>query len=339
VTNHPAYPTILAIESSCDDTAAAVVRDGRIVLSNVVASQLATHAPYGGVIPELAARAHVGAASEVLQAALAQANLSLAEVDAVAATLGPGLMGSLLIGATAAKTLALLTNKPFVGVHHLQGHVASCYLGSALQPPFLCLLVSGGHTQLLGVEGYTQSRLLGSTLDDAVGEAYDKVARLLGLPYPGGPLLDALAGEGDPKAFALPQARTQGAYDFSFSGLKTACLRHVEAEEARHGALNETFQRDLAASFQATVVATLVKKVVACAKAEGYGTVALAGGVSANGALRAAFEALPAAEGLAVQLPQRGFCTDNAAMIAAAAYYTPLAVGPPALAMDVFSRG
>ena len=329
--------TILAIESSCDDTAVAVVRNGRTVLASIMDSQTTLHQPYGGVIPELAARHHLTCIHGLLETCLAEANTTLDDIDAVAATIGPGLIGSLLVGASVAKTLSLITEKPFLAVHHLYAHVASNYLESDLEPPFLCLLVSGGHTQLIHVKSYAEMAIVGETLDDAVGEAYDKVARIMGLGYPGGPILDKLAqhGGGNPKAIALPTPKTQNPWDFSFSGLKTAFVRKWEAETGELEAIPKQLQADFAASFQATAVNTLMKKTVACAEALGLKTVSVAGGVSANSALRGAFLALQE-EGYTVHIPKMGYCTDNAAMVGASAYFNPLAVGD--LGMDVFSR-
>jgi N6-L-threonylcarbamoyladenine synthase len=221
---------ILALETSCDDTAAAIVEDGRTVLASVMAGQVDLHAPYGGVIPENAAREHLTSINACIATCLAQANLGLHDIDAFAATLGPGLIGSLLVGANTAKTLSVMTGKPFLGVHHLHGHIASNYLDSQLEPPFLCLLVSGGHTQLVHVPSLTQWHIMGQTQDDAVGEAYDKVARLLGLGFPGGPIMDQRARLGNPKAYALPTASMKHPWDFSFSGLKTATSRLIEQE-------------------------------------------------------------------------------------------------------------
>ena len=326
---------ILAIESSCDETACAVVEDGRRVLANVIASQIETHAVYGGVIPEIAAREHLLTVTDVVQAALDKAGLTLTDIDSFAATLGPGLIGSLLIGAQAAKTLSLLTSVPFLGVNHLQAHVASNYLESNLEPPFVCLLVSGGHTQLLHVAAYDSVELLGETLDDAVGEAYDKIARLLGLGYPGGPNLDALAQTGNAKAFLFADARCRNALDFSFSGIKTAVLKASEKVE-----LTDANKADLAASFQASAVKTLVKKTLLAAEQVGVQTIALAGGVAANSALRAAFKQAISTRAKETQAwtfyrPDLSFCTDNAAMVGAAAFFCPLSFG---LDSDVFSR-
>jgi N6-L-threonylcarbamoyladenine synthase len=334
---------ILALESSCDDTAAAIVEDGRRVLASVLRSQTALHATFGGVVPEAAAREHIESINDVLQEALDQAQCRLEDIDAFAATLGPGLIGSLLVAANTGKTLSLITEKPFLGVHHLYAHVASNYLESDLEPPFLCLLVSGGHTQLIISEDYGTMRVVGETLDDAVGEAYDKVARVMGLAYPGGPVLDKLAAEGDPKVFKLPIAHTDGLYDFSFSGLKTATLRAFEkacqcidatptSSEAR-----QKIQADMAASFQHTVVETLFRKTLRCAEALGIRTITIAGGVSANSGLRARFQRF-VEENPAYRLyvPQMAFCTDNAAMVAASAFFNPITDD---IRQEVFSRG
>jgi N6-L-threonylcarbamoyladenine synthase len=348
---------ILAFESSCDDTAVALVENGRKVLAHRVASQLKEHEPYGGVIPELAARAHVGAVNRLVDEVLAEAKLSLSEVDAFAATLGPGLIGSLLVGVSTAKAFALGTGKPFLGVQHLFAHVASNYLlppqslqGEALckplEPPFLCLLVSGGHTQLIGVEAFDSMTLLGETLDDAVGEAYDKVARLMHLPYPGGPLLDKLAQRSAEESlqaeigrFPLPIAKTERPFDFSFSGLKTAFSRLYakEMEALSTSASHEEVERlklQLAGVFQQTVVNTLLTKTLACAKHYGYTTLALAGGVSANSGLRAAWQQLPQ-QGFQVSMPAMAYCMDNAAMVGASAFFNPLT---QTLEAEVFSR-
>jgi N6-L-threonylcarbamoyladenine synthase len=323
---------ILALETSCDETACAVVEDGRRVLSNVISSQSDFHNKYGGVIPELAARQHLDAVNWVITEALEQANATLEDIDAFAATLGPGLVGALLVGANAGKTLSFITEKPFRGVHHLYAHVASNYLESDLEPPFVCLLISGGHTQILHVKSYTETEILGETLDDAVGEAYDKVARILGLPYPGGPEIDKLAQTGNAKAFDLPKARTQSALDFSYSGLKTAVLRIAEKTEPY-----ETFVADLAASFQHAATAVLVEKTMAAAESLGVKTIAVAGGVAANSAVRHKFQhAIAARPGWRLFVPERVFCTDNAAMVGASAYFNPIT---DSISMEVFSRG
>ncbi len=315
---------ILALETSCDETSAAIVEDGRKVLANVISSQADFHARYGGVIPEMAARQHLDMINHVIADALAQAGESLDTMDGFAATLGPGLVGSLLVGATAAKTLSFLTGKPFLGVNHLYAHVASNYLDSDLAPPFLCLLVSGGHTQLLKVSAYDDLELLGETLDDAVGEAYDKVARILGLPYPGGPVLDKLAQEGNPKAFSFPEARTQSPWQFSYSGLKTATLRCYEHQLASVEDRDQLV-RDIAASFQDAATHALVRKTLAAAEAYGLHTVAVAGGVAANSAVRQKFDAAIQARGNDWRFyrPPMAYCTDNAAMVGASAYFNP----------------
>jgi len=316
---------ILAIESSCDETAAAVIENGRSLLSSVVASQMDIHARYGGVFPEVASRQHVLSIVPVIEQALTQAHLSLADVDAIAVTRGPGLAGSLVVGLNAAKGLALGAGKPLVGVNHLEGHIYSSWiydeaaLGGAVPPapqfPLLAQLVSGGHTELNLMDDHLSYRRLGATLDDAAGEAFDKTARLLGLPYPGGPSVQRAAEGGNPQAFHFPRARTDGAWDFSFSGIKTAVLREVR----RMQAAGETVPvADMAASFQATVVSTLLAKTLAAAREFGVKEILVAGGVSANTALRKAF--LEQTE-FKVNIPKFAYCTDNAAMIASAGYF------------------
>lgn len=332
---------ILAIETSCDETACAIVEDGRCVLANVVDSQIDLHRQYGGVIPELAAREHLDMAAPVVEEALKQANLSLGDIDAFAATLGPGLVGALLVGVQSAKTLAFMTGKPFIGVNHLQGHIASNYLESKLAPPFICLLVSGGHTQLLKVTAPQQIELLGETLDDAVGEAFDKVARLMGLPYPGGPQVDKLAKQATGQfKFDLPVAKTQGEFDFSFSGLKTAVSRQIEKlqqEFADEPTQLQTAYADLANAFQKIVVKALSHRVLKAVATFEMNTVVIAGGVAANTELRSYFENWQASAPEINQFysPQFVYCTDNAAMIASAAYFSPFTY---ALDADVFSR-
>ncbi|WP_017301048.1 tRNA (adenosine(37)-N6)-threonylcarbamoyltransferase complex transferase subunit TsaD [Nodosilinea nodulosa] len=315
--------TILALETSCDETAVAVVRD-RTILSTVVASQIDIHQPYGGVVPEVASRHHVATLGDGLRLALDRAELDWAAIDAVAATCAPGLVGALLVGLTAGKTLAMVHQKPFLGVHHLEGHIYANYLAEPdLQPPYLCLLVSGGHTSLIYVKGCGQYQTLGQTRDDAAGEAFDKVARLLGLGYPGGPAIDKLAQAGDPTAFPLPEGNIslpEGGfhpYDSSFSGLKTAMLRLVE--KLRAEGVEPLPVADLAASFQATVARSLTRRVVACAQAYGLSTVAVGGGVAANSGLRQHLQQAAEAHGLRVIFPSLSLCTDNAAMIGCAA--------------------
>lgn len=340
---------ILAFETSCDDTACALVRDGRQVLASHTVGQAAIHAQYGGVIPELAARAHQEAIETTLQACIQQANLTLADVDAFAATVGPGLIGSLLVGVMAAKTLAWHAGKPFIGVHHLRGHVASAYLHTpdappnTLAPPFVCLLASGGHTQLLHVTSHTHWQVLGQTLDDAAGEAYDKVARLLGLPFPGGPALDALAQTYPPDAplFALPVAKTKQPLDFSFSGLKTATLRLIEQQlppnlaMAKRSPDQHLVRAKLAASFQAAVVNALVSRLKRVATTVPEAHWVVVGGVSANSAIRLALQKLATHHNITLTCAPLAYCSDNAAMIAASAYFSPLSKG---LNAEVFSR-
>lgn len=308
---------IMAIETSCDETACAIVKNGREVLANVVASQIKTHEKYGGVIPEIAAREHLEAINIVLEEAFDQANLKPEDLTAIAGTVGPGLVGSLLVGLNAAKTLALVYDKPFIGINHLSAHVCANYIDTDLKPPFIALLVSGGHTQIIEVKSHSEQRIIGETIDDAVGEAYDKVARLIGLPYPGGPLLDKLAKEGNPHAYKLPEGKVSG-YDFSFSGLKTAVLRLVQTLKKEN---EELPTNDICASFQETVSATLLKKVKAALEETGYKQIVLAGGVAANSEIRRKFFALEE-EGYKVNAPAMKYCTDNAAMIASCAYFS-----------------
>lgn len=331
---------ILALETSCDETSAAVVADGRHVLSNVIYSQTDLHARYGGVVPEAAARQHIETVNLCVEEALEQAGLTLKEIDCFAGTLGPGLVGALLIGANTAKTLSMLTGKPFLGVNHLYGHVASNYLETDLEPPFLCLLLSGGHTQLIHVRNYGDMVILGETLDDAVGEAYDKIARMMDLPYPGGPALDKMAQQGNPKAFPLPRAVVERPFDFSFSGLKTATMRAYEKHLGMLPPEDETalsaLKLDMAASFQHTVVETLFQKTIACAEEHQLNTLAIAGGVSANRGIRNRFQTYATeTPGFRLFIPAMDFCTDNAAMIAASAYFNPISTS---LEDEVFSR-
>lgn len=314
--------TVLAIETSCDETAVAIVKN-RHVLSSVVSSQIATHAQYGGVVPEVASRQHVEILNPAIAQAFSEAGLGWAEIDGVAATCAPGLVGALLVGLTAAKTLALLHQKPLVGVHHLEGHIYASYLAEPqLQPPFLCLLVSGGHTSLIYVKDCGYYETLGQTRDDAAGEAFDKVARLLHLGYPGGPMIDRLAAQGDPKAFSLPEGQVSlpaggfHPYDSSFSGLKTAVLRLTEKLQQGGHPLPTA---DLAASFQATVARALTKRAIACALDYGLDTIAVGGGVAANSGLRQQLQTAAATHNLKVFFPPLKLCTDNAAMIGCAA--------------------
>ncbi|HSQ39242.1 MAG TPA: tRNA (adenosine(37)-N6)-threonylcarbamoyltransferase complex transferase subunit TsaD [Anaerolineales bacterium] len=313
---------ILAIETSCDETAAAVIENGRALISSVVASQMELHARYGGVYPEVASRQHVLSIVPVVEQALAEAHITLADVDAIAVTRGPGLAGSLVVGLNAAKGLALGAGLPLVGVNHLEGHIYSAWVyesGETAPPapelPLLALLVSGGHTELNLMTGHLTYKRLGSTLDDAAGEAFDKVARLLGLPYPGGPSVQKAAEEGDATRFKFPRARLEGTWDFSFSGVKTSVLYETKNVEKSGRTLPVP---DLAASFQAAVVDALVSKTMAAAREFGVKEILVAGGVSANRALRLAFKAQTE---FPVQIPRLALCTDNAVMIGAAGYF------------------
>lgn len=320
--NYQLMATVLALETSCDETAAAIVKN-RQILSNVVASQITIHQHYGGVVPEVASRSHVEALNQAIAQAVSEANLSWAQIDGIAATCAPGLVGALLVGLTAAKTLAIVHQKPFIGVHHLEGHLYASYLSEPeLQPPFLCLLVSGGHTSLIAVRECGQYQILGQTRDDAAGEAFDKVARLLQLGYPGGPIIDKLAKAGNPQAFSLPEGKIslpEGGYhpyDTSFSGLKTAVLHLVQKLQKQGGDLPVA---DIAASFQETVAKTLTKRAIACALDCGFHTIAIGGGVAANSRLRTHLQEAACDRHLRVLFPPLKFCTDNAAMIGCAA--------------------
>ena len=316
---------VLGIETSCDETAAAVVVDGHEVLSSVVSSQVDLHARFGGVVPEIASRAHVELLTPVVARALVEAGIDDDHVDAVAATVGPGLIGALLVGVSAAKTLALVWDVPFVAVNHLEAHLYAALLEDPeLELPVVVLLVSGGHTLLVLMEGHGRYRVLGSTIDDAAGEAFDKVARYLGLGYPGGPAIDAIAMEGDPDAIAFPRAILAEGYDFSFSGLKTAVVNHVR----RHP---DVSTEDVAASFQEAVVDVLVTKARRAARDHGAKGLCLAGGVAANSRLRERLLDACVADGLHAFLPSRSMCTDNAAMVAAAGWYRLRSDGPSPL--------
>ena len=310
---------ILGVETSCDETSVAVVRDGREILSNVVSSQVEIHRRFGGVVPEVASRQHVLTITPLLDEALAEAGVGWKDLTAIAATHAPGLMGALLVGLVAAKGAAWSLGIPFIGVHHLAAHIwANVVADRDLPVPFLCLLVSGGHTALVRVDGPQSYKTLGETIDDAVGEAYDKTARLLDLPYPGGPHVDRLAAEGDPRAFAFPRALLhEPGYRFSLSGLKTAVRKAIEKQQ---GAGLPVPVADVAASFQAAVVEVLVAKTVAAAEAEGLTTIALGGGVAANRALRQALGVACEKRGWRLSLPPMDLCSDNAAMIAGLAH-------------------
>ena len=311
---------ILAIESSCDETAASVVKNGREVLSNVISSQIDLHTLYGGVVPEIASRKHIEKINQVIQAALDEAHMTLDEMTAIAVTYGPGLVGALLVGVAEAKAIAYAANKPLVGVHHIEGHVSANFIEHPdLEPPFVCLIVSGGHRHLVIVKDYGEFEIIGRTMDDAAGEAFDKVARAVGLGYPGGPKVDKAAKEGNPHAMEFPRAKVGGsAYDFSFSGMKSAVLNYINQCEMKGETINVP---DLAASFQNAVVDVLVSRAVAAAKEYGYGKLAIAGGVASNSALRAGMKEACEKEGIKFYYPSPIFCTDNAAMIGAAAYY------------------
>lgn len=280
---------ILAIESSCDETAAAVVKNGRTVLSSVISSQIATHTVYGGVVPEIASREHIKAINYVIRRALAEADMRLSDLTAIGVTYGPGLVGALLVGVAEAKALAYGAGKPLVGVHHIEGHVSANFIEHPdLEPPFVCLIVSGGHTHLVIVKDYGEFEIIGRTRDDAAGEAFDKVARAVGLGYPGGPKVDRAAKEGNPHAVEFPRGKIDGSpYDFTFSGLKSAVLNYINHAKMTG---EEIYVPDLAASFQNSVVDSLVSRTVAAAKEYGYRKVAIAGGVASNSALRAAME-------------------------------------------------
>ena len=320
---------IMAIESSCDETACAIVKNGREVIANIVASQIKTHEKFGGVIPEIAAREHLDSINIVVQEAFEQSGLKPEDITAFAGTVGPGLVGCLLVGLNAAKTLALVHDKPFIGVNHLNAHLCANYIDTDLKPPFMALLISGGHTQIIDVESYSKQTILGETIDDAVGEAYDKVARLIGLPYPGGPRLDKLAQEGNPHAFDLPEGKVDG-YNFSFSGLKTAVLRLVKSFDGKELPVN-----DICASFQECVSSTLVKKLKKAVEERGYKQVVIAGGVAANSEIRKKIFNLEN-EGYRVNAPAMKYCTDNASMVASCAYFNTNTFDD--IDVEVFSR-
>ena len=310
---------ILSLETSCDETAAAIVENGRIVRANVVFSQIDLHALYGGVVPEIASRAHVEACDRVLDEALREAGMTFDDIDALAVTCGPGLVGALLTGVSCMKGLAYALGKPLVGVNHIEGHVSANYITHPdLQPPFLCLVVSGGHSHLVRVEGYGEYTLLGQTVDDAAGEAFDKAARVLGLPYPGGPLLDKLSREGNPHALKLPHVQTPGRYDYSFSGLKTALINTVH--KLRQSG-QDVPAADIAASFQYAAVELLSDKAVLAAKESSSRVMALAGGVASNSGLRNTMNDKCQKAGIRLMMPPPILCTDNAAMIGSAGFY------------------
>jgi N6-L-threonylcarbamoyladenine synthase len=314
--------TVLSIETSCDETAVAIVNN-RKVRSNIIASQIPIHTQYGGVVPEVASRQHLLTITDLVDRAIQSANLDWAEIDGIAATVAPGLVGALLIGMSAAKTLAILHDKPFLGVHHLEGHIYASYLSAPeLEPPFLCLLVSGGHTSLIHVKDCGVYTELGATRDDAAGEAFDKVARLLNLGYPGGPKIDRLAAQGNPNLYPLPEGNISlpgggfHPYDSSFSGVKTAVLRLTQKLQAEG---KELPVADIAASFQHSIARSLTKRAIACASDYGLETIVIGGGVAANRGLRATLAAAASERGIQVLFPPLEYCTDNAAMIGCAA--------------------
>lgn len=311
---------ILAIESSCDETAAAVVVNGREVRSNVISSQIALHTLYGGVVPEIASRKHIEKINQVITQALEDADTTLEEIDAIGVTYGPGLVGALLVGVAEAKAIAYAAKKPLVGVHHIEGHICANYIeNKELEPPFLCLVASGGHTHLVKVADYGKYEIIGRTRDDAAGEAFDKVARVIGLGYPGGPKIEKKAKEGNDKAIVFPKAKVaENPYDFSFSGLKSAVLNYINGCKMKRQEINEA---DIAASFQKAVIDVLVEHAVHAAKEYRIDKFAIAGGVASNQTLREAMEKAYKERGIQFYHPSPIFCTDNAAMIGSAAYY------------------
>ncbi len=321
---------ILGLESSCDETACAIVKDGRQVLANVVSSQIKIHENFGGVVPEIAAREHLNSINIIIKEAYEQAGIKPENLDAFASTVGPGLTGCLLVGLNAAKTLSLIYDKPYLGVNHLHAHVCANFINSGLTPPFVCLLVSGGHTQIIHVKDYDKQEILAQSIDDAVGEVYDKVARLCSIPYPGGVLLDKKAAFGNKDAFNFPEAKVKE-NEFSFSGLKTAVLREIKKFDK-----DKIPKEDIAASFQYRVADTLIKKTKHFADKLGIKTIALAGGVAANSELRKRLKELELL-GYVTHAPEMKFCTDNASMVASCAYFNPIKTDN-SLLLEVFSR-
>lgn len=311
---------ILAIESSCDETAAAVVKNGREVLSNIISSQIELHKLYGGVVPEIASRKHIEKINQVIEEALEVSGKKLEDMDAVAVTYGPGLVGALLVGVAEAKAISYAAKLPLVGVHHIEGHISANYIENKdLEPPFICLVVSGGHTHLVKVKDYGEYEILGRTRDDAAGEAFDKVARAIGLGYPGGPEIDKLSKEGDPNAIHFPKAKIENApYDFSFSGLKSAVLNYLNGCKMKGEPVVEA---NVAASFQKAVTDVLVEHAILAVRESGADKLAIAGGVASNSAVRSAMEEACRANNITFYRPSPILCTDNAAMIGAAGYY------------------
>lgn len=326
----------LAFETSCDETAAAVLADGRTVLSNVISSQIDIFKNYGGVVPEIASRHHLENINGVLDEALKDANVTLDDIDLIGVTNGPGLIGALLMGVATAKSLAFAKNIPLVGVHHLMGHISANFIEyPELEPPFMALITSGGHTEIVDVKSYTECEILGGTRDDAVGEAYDKVARVLGLGYPGGPKIDKIAKEGNPEAIHFKRVYLEkDSFDFSFSGLKTAVLNYINQEKQAGRELNRT---DIAASFQQAVMDVITEKSVAAVKQRGENRLVLAGGVAANSKLRQMLGEACKANGIELYRPAIELCTDNAAMIGAAAYYKYRSKGADGLDLDAYA--
>ena len=311
---------ILGIESSCDETAAAVVKNGREILSNVINTQIDVHKKFGGVVPEVASRCHIEVIDAVIDEALKKANVTFEDIDAIAVTYGPGLIGALLVGVSTAKALAFALKKPLVPVHHIKGHIMANFVAhKELEPPFVCLVASGGHSHIVAVNDYTEFEILGQTRDDAAGEAFDKVARVLGLGYPGGPLIDRLAKEGDKDAIAFPRVQMgDNPLDVSFSGVKTAVINYLHKLEQNGEEYNKA---DVAASFQNAVTDVLCEHTIAAAKMKNMNTITIAGGVAANSALREKMTVLAQKEGIRVLYPEPVLCTDNAVMIACAGYY------------------
>lgn len=310
----------LAIETSCDETSCAIVKDGREVLSNIISSQIDIHRKFGGVVPEIASRKHIESINNIIQEALDEANVRFKDIDLIGVTRGPGLVGALLVGISAAKSLAFGLDIPIVGVNHIEGHICANYIQHKdLEPPFTCLVVSGGHSYLLQANGYNDYELIGRTRDDAAGEAFDKVARSLGLPYPGGPFIDKLAKEGNPQAIAFPRVFLENSsYDFSFSGLKTSVLNYIHNMEQKGEEINIP---DVAASFQQAVMDVLVEKTFRLAKSKDSKKIVLAGGVASNSSLRNLMEKRGLEENISIYYPNSILCTDNAAMIGSAAYF------------------
>lgn len=311
---------ILAIETSCDETAAAVVKNGRDILSNIIFSQIDLHTIYGGVVPEIASRKHIEKINQVIEGALQEAGVTLEELTAIAVTYGPGLVGALLVGVSEAKAISFATGKPLIGVHHIEGHISANFIEhKELEPPFICLVVSGGHSHLVLVKDYGEYEIIGRTRDDAAGEAFDKVARAIGLGYPGGPKIDKVSKLGNPDAIHFPRAKVnENAYDFSFSGLKSAVLNYLNCCQMKG---EEICQADVAASFQKAVIEVLVEHALHAVEEYGCHKFAIAGGVASNSGLRAALKDACAGRGIEFYYPSPIYCTDNAAMIGTAAYY------------------